>query len=78
VCYAIKNCLCSINHLKNNYENNEKRDSISLLSIGAICALMLVSACKKEAGPTGTAGKDGNANVKVFLFTDDTLSNAFL
>ena len=52
-----------------------KKTAISLLSIGAICALMLVSACKKEVGQTGPSGKDGNANVKVFLFTDDTLGS---
>lgn len=52
-----------------------KKTILSLLSIGTLYSLMLISACKKEAGPTGQAGKDGTANVKVFLFTDDTLSN---
>lgn len=53
-----------------------KKNSIRLLSIASVCVLLLVSACKKEAGPAGPSGKDGNANVKVFLFTDDTLGSS--
>ena len=29
-----------------------------------------ISSCKKDAGPTGPAGKDGNANVKSFTFNN--------
>lgn len=48
-----------------------KKTALSLLGISLLCTLMLVSACKKEAGP---AGKDGNANVKVFMFYNKTLT----
>lgn len=49
----------------------------NIKNLSAILALVLVitiSSCTKE-GPVGPAGTNGNANVKIFTFANDSLSS---
>lgn len=44
------------------------------LTVMGLGLLISISACKKEAGPTGPAGKDGNANVVLYKFAGNDFS----
>ncbi len=48
-----------------------KKQISAAITLTLVLGLVFMSACKKEAGP---AGKDGNANVKVYIFKGATLT----
>ena len=45
---------------------------MKLKNLLLLCTVLMlaISSCKKEAGPTGPAGKDGNANVKSITYNN--------
>jgi hypothetical protein len=51
------------------------KDKILIQAMTIIAVTVLMASCKKEAGPAGTNGKDGNANVKVYLFGPKVMSS---
>ncbi len=48
-----------------------KKQISAAITLTLVLGLVFMSACKKEAGP---AGKDGNTNVKVYLFDGASLT----
>jgi len=55
-----------------------KKQMSAAITLTLALGLVFLSACKKETGPAGPAGKDGNANVKVYLFNGATLTPSVL
>lgn len=49
-----------------------KKQISAAITLTLVLGLVFMSACKKEAGP---AGKDGNTNVKVYLFAGANLTS---
>lgn len=49
-------------------------NNLKLVLLSAVITLSLFS-CKKETGPAGPAGTNGNANVKAFLFSNPITNN---
>lgn len=53
-----------------------KKQISAAITLTLALGIVMLSACKKETGPTGPAGKDGNANVKVYLFPGANLTTS--
>lgn len=52
-----------------------KKQIRAAITLTLALGLVFMSACKKETGPAGAAGKDGNTNVKVYLFAGANLTS---
>ena len=52
-----------------------KKQISAAITLTLALGLVFLSACKKEAGPAGKDGKDGNTNVKVYLFAGANLTS---
>jgi hypothetical protein len=52
-----------------------KKQMSAAITLTLALGLVFMSACKKEAGPAGKDGKDGNTNVKVYLFAGANLTS---
>ncbi len=51
-----------------------KKQISAAITLTLALGFFFISSCKKETGPAGPAGKDGNTNVKVYLFYGATLT----
>ncbi len=52
-----------------------KKLSIKILSLAVIAASLIFTSCKKEVGPQGEPGVDGNANVIQISFGSKTITS---
>lgn len=53
------------------------KNTFKTLAAGIVALTLLFTGCKKDAGPTGPAGKNGTANIQSYTVTTNNLSWTF-